>query len=157
MLKIDEGDTLGAARIRLRSLFAAVKDRRELHAGIQESPMVWHDRPKEKKKLDLKAVKTIYVPQMAPIHFPILESALKSLGFNVKLLPQVRPEAIQLGLRYVNNDACYPAIVVIGQLLDAVLSKDFDQDTSALLLAQTCGPCRATNYATLLKLSLIHI
>ena len=154
MLKIDEGDTLGAARIRLRSLFAAVKDRRELHAGIQESPIVWHDRPKEKKKLDLKAVKTIYVPQMAPIHFPILESALKSLGFNVKLLPQVRPEAIQLGLRYVNNDACYPAIVVIGQLLDAVLSKDFDQDTSALLLAQTCGPCRATNYATLLKWAL---
>lgn len=154
MLKIDEGDTLGAARIRLRSLFAAVKDRREMHAGIQESPIVWHDRPKEKKKLDLKAVKTIYVPQMAPIHFPILESALKSLGFNVKLLPQVRPEAIQLGLRYVNNDACYPAIVVIGQLLDAVLSKDFDQQTSALLLAQTCGPCRATNYATLLKWAL---
>ena len=154
MLKIDEGDTLGAARIRLRSLFAAVKDRRELHAGIQESPIVWHDRPKEKKKLDLKAVKTIYVPQMAPIHFPILESALKSLGFNVKLLPQVRPEAIQLGLRYVNNDACYPAIVVIGQLLDAVLSKDFDQDTSALLLAQTCGPCRATNYPTLLDWAL---
>ena len=66
----------------------------------------------------------------------------------------MRPEAIQLGLRYVNNDACYPAIVVIGQLLDAVLSKDFYQQTSALLLAQTCGPCRATNYATLLKWAL---
>ena len=153
MLKIDEGDTLGAARIRLRSLFAAVKDRRNNAAGIHESPVVWHSNA-PKKPLNPKAVKTIYVPQMAPIHFPILESALKSLGYNVKLLPEVRPEAIQLGLRYVNNDACYPAIVVIGQLLDTVLSKDFDRETSALLLAQTCGPCRATNYATLLKWAL---
>ena len=153
MLKIDEGDTLGAARIRLRSLFAAVKDRRNNVAGIHESPVVWHPNA-PKKPLNPKAVKTIYVPQMAPIHFPILESALKSLGYNVKLLPEVRPEAIQLGLRYVNNDACYPAIVVIGQLLDTVLSKDFDRETSALLLAQTCGPCRATNYATLLKWAL---
>lgn len=153
MLKIDEGDTLGAARIRLRSLFAAVKDRRNNVAGIHESPVVWHPNV-PKKPLNPKAVKTIYIPQMAPIHFPILESALKSLGYNVKLLPEVRPEAIQLGLRYVNNDACYPAIVVIGQLLDTVLSKDFDRETSALLLAQTCGPCRATNYATLLKWAL---
>ena len=153
MLKIDEGDTLGAARIRLRSLFAAVKDRRDLHAGTPEAPIVWHKK-EEKKPIDPKAIKTIYVPQMAPIHFPILTSALNSLGFNVKLLPTVKPEAIQLGLRYVNNDACYPAIVVIGQLLDAVTSKDFDKETSALLLAQTCGPCRATNYATLLKWAL---
>ena len=82
---------------------------------------------------------------MAPIHFPILQSALQSLGFKAKLLPAVRPEAIQLGLRYVNNDACYPAIVVIGQHLDTVLSKDFDKKTSALLIAQTFGQCRATN------------
>ena len=153
MLKIDEGDTLGAARIRLRSLFAAVKDRRDIQAGITETPIKWH-KAKEKKTTDLKAVKTIYVPQMAPIHFPILESALRTLGYNVKVLPEVRSEAIQLGLRYVNNDACYPAIVVIGQLLDTVLSKDFDRENSALLLAQTCGPCRATNYATLLKWAL---
>ena len=153
MLKIDEGDTLGAARIRLRSLFAAVKDRRDLQAGLTEAPIIFHKKNKE-KSLDLKAVKTIYVPQMAPIHFPILTKALNSLGYNVKLLPTVRPEAIQLGLRYVNNDACYPAIVVIGQLLDTVLSKDFEPQTSALLMAQTCGPCRATNYATLLKWAL---
>ena len=156
MLKIDEGDTLGAARIRLRSLFAAVKDRRQLNASVPEAPIVWHSNEKksDKKPLDAKAVKTIYVPQMAPIHFPILERALNTLGFNAKVLPTVSPEAIQLGLRYVNNDACYPAIVVIGQLLEAVTAKDFDKDTSALLMAQTCGPCRATNYATLLKWAL---
>lgn len=153
MLKIDEGDTLGAARIRLRSLFAAVEDRRHLKQTVTESPIHWYKK-KEAKPVNSKAFKTIYVPQMAPIHFPILQSALQSLGFKAKLLPAVRPEAIQLGLRYVNNDACYPAIVVIGQLLDTVLSKDFDPKTSALLLAQTCGPCRATNYATLLKWAL---
>ena len=153
MLKIDEGDTLGAARIRLRSLFAAVKDRKQLKSKVSEAPVRWYKKA-ETKAVNAKAVKTIYVPQMAPIHFPILESALKSLGYRVKLLPKVSHEAIQLGLRYVNNDACYPAIVVIGQLLDTVLSKDFDRKTSALLLAQTCGPCRATNYATLLKWAL---
>ena len=153
MLKIDEGDTLGAARIRLRSLFAAVSDRRNLKSAPAEAPIIFHRKPVE-KSLDLKRVQTIYVPQMAPIHFPILTSALNTLGYRVKLLPSVRPEAIQLGLRYVNNDACYPAIVVIGQLLDTVTSPDFDKNTSALLLAQTCGPCRATNYATLLKWAL---
>ncbi len=153
MLKIDEGDTLGAARIRLRSLFAAVKDRKQIKSEISEAPVRWYKKA-ETKSVNAKAVKNIYVPQMAPIHFPILESALKSLGYRVKLLPKVSHEAIQLGLRYVNNDACYPAIVVIGQLLDTVLSKDFDRKTSALLLAQTCGPCRATNYSTLLKWAL---
>ena len=153
MLKIDEGDTLGAARIRLRSLFAAVKDRKQIKSETSEAPVRWYKKAGT-KSVNAKAVKTIYVPQMAPIHFPILESALKSLGYRVKLLPKVSHEAIQLGLRYVNNDACYPAIVVIGQLLDTVLSKDFDRKTSALLLAQTCGPCRATNYSTLLKWAL---
>lgn len=153
MLKIDEGDTLGAARIRLRSLFAAVSDRRKLQTGVNEAPIVWHKKQAQESHY-LKRIKNIYVPQMAPIHFPILTRALNSLGYQVKLLPSVRPEAIQLGLRYVNNDACYPAIVVIGQLLDTVTSPDFDKETSALLLAQTCGPCRATNYATLLKWAL---
>ena len=156
MLKIDEGDTLGAARIRLRSLFAAVEDRRQHQnsCGTGEQPIVFYPKKKDEPKVDIKKLKTIYVPQMAPIHFPSLESTLKSLGYQARLLPEVRPEALQLGLRYVNNDACYPAIVVIGQLLDEVINGDFDPQTSGLLLAQTCGPCRATNYATLLKWAL---
>lgn len=155
MLKIDEGDTLGAARIRLRSLFAAVSDRKH-HANANlatEKPIVFYRKP-ESQPVEVKKLKTIYIPQMAPIHFPIMERALQTIGYQVKLLPHVSPQALQLGLRYVNNDACYPAIVVIGQLLDTVLNKDFDPTTSGLLLAQTCGPCRATNYATLLKWAL---
>ena len=155
MLKIDEGDTLGAARIRLRSLFAAVNDRKNHAEGVasNEKPIVFY-RKTETRPVEVKKLKTIYIPQMAPIHFPIMERALQTIGYQVKLLPHVNSEALQLGLRYVNNDACYPAIVVIGQLLETVLSKDFDPTTSGLLLAQTCGPCRATNYATLLKWAL---
>ena len=100
------------------------------------------------------ADRVIYAPQMAPIHFPVICAALGAVGWRVELLPEVRPQAIEEGLKHVNNDACYPAIVVIGQLLDALKTHAVDPDHSALLLAQTCGPCRATNYPTLLRWAL---
>ena len=150
MLKIDEGDTLGAARIRLKSLLCAVDENaRTLHKKELETPYV---RAKKSNMPD--SLRSLYIPQMAPIHFPILTKALGSLGYSVKLLETVSDEAIELGLKHVNNDACYPAIVVIGQLLDALKKGEIDQDKSALLLAQTCGPCRATNYPALLKWAL---
>ena len=153
MLKIDEGDTLGAARIRLRSLLAAVSDRHARRKGL--TPVV---EVSEEPVVDPEAVpakrRKIYAPQMAPLHFPILAGALKGLGWDVEVLPDVSPRAIELGLAHVNNDACYPAIVVIGQLLEAATAPDFDAEHSALLLAQTCGPCRATNYPGLLKWAL---
>lgn len=96
-------------------------------------------------------IRTLYVPQMAPVHFPLLSAALEMFGYDVKLLCEVSDRAVDLGLHYVNNDACYPAIVVIGQLLETALSPEFDKETSAFILTQTCGPCRATNYPTLLK------
>ncbi len=152
MLKIDEGDTLGAARIRLRSLLAAVEDRRLRKKGLAPAA----DGSDDKQSCGALAAKRrkIYAPQMAPLHFPILAGALKSLGWDVEVLPEVSAKAIELGLAHVNNDACYPAIVVIGQLLEAATSPGFDPQTSALLLAQTCGPCRATNYPGLLKWAL---
>lgn len=91
---------------------------------------------------------------MAPVHFPLLIDVLRSLGYDVRLLAGVSDHAVSLGLRYVNNDACYPAIVTIGQLLEATEAPGFDPDKSALLFAQTCGPCRATNYPTLLDWAL---
>ncbi len=154
MLKIDEGDTLGAARIRLRSLLAAVEDRHVRKKGLTPIARAAKDElPGRAGTLEAKRRK-IYAPQMAPLHFPILAGALKSLGWDVEVLPKVSPKAIELGLAHVNNDACYPAIVVIGQLLEAATAPGFDPQTSALLLAQTCGPCRATNYPGLLKWAL---
>lgn len=155
-LIIDEGDTLGAARIRLKSLLAALADRRrsdqKAAAESLEDMTKRTDTPVPLGKM--LADRVIYAPQMAPIHFPVICAALGAVGWRVELLPEVRPQAIEEGLKHVNNDACYPAIVVIGQLLDALKTHAIDPDHSALLLAQTCGPCRATNYPTLLRWAL---
>ncbi len=148
MLKIDEGDTLGAAKIRIKSLLCA------LNADAMSKlngESVHQQKPVKGVPNELR---TLYVPQMAPIHFPILTAALQALGYRVELLPDVNDKAIELGLKYVNNDACYPAIVVIGQLVEALVSGKIDAKRAALLLAQTCGPCRATNYPALLRWAL---
>ena len=155
-LKIDEGDTLGAARIRLKSLLAALADRRRSDQKAAAESLEDLTKPTDTPvPLDkMLADRVIYAPQMAPIHFPVICAALGAVGWRVELLPEVRPQAIEEGLKHVNNDACYPAIVVIGQLLDALKTHAVDPDHSALLLAQTCGPCRATNYPTLLRWAL---
>lgn len=155
-LKIDEGDTLGAARIRLKSLLAALADRRRSDQKAAAESLEDMTKPTDTPvPLDkMLADRVIYAPQMAPIHFPVICAALGAVGWRVELLPEVRPQAIEEGLKHVNNDACYPAIVVIGQLLDALKTHAIDPDHSALLLAQTCGPCRATNYPTLLRWAL---
>lgn len=156
LLKIDEGDAFGAARIRLRSLMAALDDRRRTEKRrvipIASIPSAHREAEPERPKLEKGS--TLYIPQMAPLHFPILTAALGSIGYDVRLLSEVRPKALEYGLRYVNNDACYPAIVVIGQFLDAIASGEIDAEKPVLLLAQTCGPCRATNYPNLLRWAL---
>lgn len=148
MLKIDEGDTLGAAKIRIKSLLCAINENalQNLSDETINQKVEGRHVPNE--------LRTLYVPQMAPIHFPILTASLQALGYQVKLLPEVNDKAIELGLKYVNNDACYPAIVVIGQLIEALVSGKIDGKKAALLLAQTCGPCRATNYPALLRWAL---
>ena len=157
MLKIDEGDALGSVKIRLRSLLAVVESRRTARRTIPIE-LVRRIKPKKKPRIPPSSgIRTLYAPQMAPVHFPILAGALQSLGWNVRILPEVRPQAIELGLAHVNNDACYPAIIVIGQLLDALKNGEIDPERSALLLAQTCGPCRATNYPNLLRWALKEI
>lgn len=158
MLKIDEGEALGSARIRLRSLLAAVADRRtrEADGTAKGSPAFSPSEPSPAPARRIRSEgRTIYAPQMAPIHFPIIAAAARSIGWRIEILPEVTPRAIELGLRYVNNDACYPAVVVIGQMLEKVLDDpDFERSGSALLLTQTCGPCRASNYLTLLRWAL---
>ncbi|MFR4553981.1 MAG: acyl-CoA dehydratase activase-related protein, partial [Sutterella wadsworthensis] len=138
-LKIDEGDTLGAARIRLKSLLAALADRRRSDQKAAAESLEDMTKPTDTPvPLDkMLADRVIYAPQMAPIHFPVICAALGAVGWRVELLPEVRPQAIEEGLKHVNNDACYPAIVVIGQLLDALKTHAVDPDHNARLLAQT--------------------
>lgn len=158
LLKIDEGDSLGPAKIRVASLLAAVAERRELEAN-GKSPAKREEKLLPEIRLpvftrEMRKTRTILAPQMSPIHFPIIEAALLGSGYRVKLLPTVSAGAIETGLAVVNNDACYPAIVSIGQLVHALKSGHYSPDETALMLAQTCGPCRATNYIALLEKAL---
>ncbi|MCB4911089.1 2-hydroxyacyl-CoA dehydratase [Bifidobacterium pseudocatenulatum] len=222
MLKIDEVSNLGAAKIRLRSLKAAVEEReRNKQRGIaavmpnkqdsapnkqgefrktgSEAPTpgrqvmldtVMKANPKlteavkaasrraaengigEAKKSahnsatmskyanrvpfgkDMKDY-TIVAPQMSPIHFSLVESVIRSGGYKFDILEHASRENVETGLKYVNNDACYPAIMVIGQLVDAILDGKYDPEHTALAITQTGGMCRATNYFGLIRKALV--
>ena len=146
-IKIDEGSNLGAARIRLRSLKAAINERNE--HGIQDYII----ENEEKKFINPGKKKTIIVPQFSPIHFNILESAFRSCGYDLVILNN-GDNAIEEGLKYVNNDICYPAIVVIGQVIEALKTGKYDLNNTSILLAQTEGQCRFTNYTSVLEKAL---
>ncbi len=148
-LKIDEGLNLGAVRIRLRSLKAAIQER------MQQDRDDVPDLPYENAPFtkEMKKDYTILVPEMSPIHFPIIEAAGRGAGYRLKVLPPVR-EDIDTGLSYVNNDACYPAIITIGSLIRALQSGDYDLSRTAVMLSQTGGACRASNYLAFLQRAL---
>lgn len=150
-LKIDEVSNLGAARIRIRSLIAAIEDRNEKGAVIKNGDASL------KRVIFTKEMKkdyTLICPQMSPIHFQVLGEALKASGFNVVIMPAIDSESIDIGLKYVNNDACYPALIVVGQMLKALKSGEYDLNKTALLISQTGGGCRATNYIGFIRKAL---
>ena len=97
---------------------------------------------------------TLLMPNMAPIHFRILASVFRSFGYNCKLLETTGPEIAQTGLKYVHNDTCYPALLVIGQFINALQSGEYDVHKTALMITQTGGGCRASNYIHLLRKAL---
>ncbi len=148
MIKLDEVSNLGAARIRLRSLLAALKRKKP----VAYQPVEIQPRPRF--TADCKETHTILAPQMAPIHFDLIQTVLRKYGYRVVIPEMPDKAAIDLGLRYVNNDMCYPAIVVIGQLIAALKSGDCDPDNTSIVLFQTCGACRATNYISVLRRAL---
>ena len=200
MLKIDEVSNLGAAKIRLRSLKAAVeeRERNKKNGGFRktgtEAPTpgrqvmldtVMKVNPKLTEAVtaaskraagnggsahntatmskyanripfgeDMKDY-TIVAPQMSPIHFSLVESVIRSGGYKFDILEHASREDVETGLKYVNNDACYPAIMVIGQLVDAILEGKYDPDHTALAITQTGGMCRATNYFGLIRKALV--
>ncbi len=151
VLKIDEGSNLGAAKIRIRSLKAAIGEREK----NQVRP-VPYDKPHERVVFEesMKSEYTLIAPQMSPIHFQFIESAMSHEGYRVVLLPTVDKYAVEEGLRYVNNDACYPTIVTLGQIIHELKSGKYDLNKTAVVLTQTGGQCRASNYIPLLRKAL---
>ena len=99
----------------------------------------------------MRATHTILMPQMSPVHFRPLEPLMRRLGYKVELLESATRDDLEVGLRYVNNDACFPAIMVIGQLIGAFTDGSHDPDSCVVAISQTGGICRATNYAAMLR------
>jgi len=104
---------------------------------------------------EMRKTYKILVPQMSPLHFSLLEPVLQHEGYNFEMLPAPTRDDIEVGLKYINNDACYPAIIVVGQLMSALLSGKYDVDKTAVIISQTGGGCRATNYIGYLRKALI--
>ena len=206
VLKIDEVSNLGAARIRVRSLLAALKDKQTQEAdaypaseveairasfdrALEESlaacpapgvagaagvavtgdeegtstkrhllpnrrfnSVAWRRNPFTQKMK--QEGYTILSPQMAPFHFEFLQQIFREHGYNVKVLPSVDHGAVEAGLKYVNNDVCYPSILTTGQIMEAVMSGEYDMERTAVIITQTGGGCRATNYIALIRKAL---
>lgn len=151
LIKIDEGANLGAVRIRIRSLKAAMTARRLRGTSATDTPY------KSKRVAfteEMRDTHTILAPQMAPMHFDLIESVFRSEGYRLQILPTVTKSAIEQGLKYVNNDACYPCVLVTGQIVDALISGEYDPKTSAAIITQTGGACRATNYIAFIRKAL---
>lgn len=192
VLKIDQVSNLGAIKIRLRSLLAALNNQKEIQeenridenvncecmiseidandltpdSYVEKSKYIndenifdRKDAPSDFKRNEFtKKMKeegyTILAPQMAPMHFELLVPIFRRYGYNFDLLPSVDKKAVEVGLKYVNNDICYPSILVTGQIMEAVLSGKYDTDKLAVLITQTGGGCRATNYISLIRKAL---
>ena len=151
VLKIDEGNNLGAAKIRIRSLKAAIEER-----DRNNYKPVYEDNSYKNIVFtkEMRKTHTLLVPQMSPIHFDKLEVAGRAADFNIEILPANDTHAVDEGLKFVNNDACYPSIIVIGQIIAALKSGKYDLNNTSVIISQTGGGCRATNYIGFLKLAL---
>ena len=152
LIKIDEVNNLGAVRIRIRSLLASMNKR--IAKKQEEKTDGDYGLKKKIFTKEMRKDYTILIPQMAPIHFELLEAAVQESGYKVELLRECTQHTVETGLKYVNNDACYPSILVTGQMIEALESGKYDLNKTALIMSQTGGGCRATNYIGFIRKAL---
>ena len=151
LLKIDEVNNLGAARIRVRSLIAAMKMRKAEPAvkGAED-----YHRLEFTKEMYKSGEYTILCTDMIQPHFDFFEAAMRVCGYRLINMKNEGTSVLDMGLKYVNNDACYPTMIVTGQILDAVKSGKYDTDRLAVFMVQTGGGCRASNYVAFIRKAL---
>ncbi len=150
-LKIDEVNNLGAARIRVRSLLAAIRVKEKRNEKRTIVPANYNRVVFAK---EMRKDYTILCPQMSPIHFELIEPAFNASGYHLEVLDNDNKSSVDIGLKYVNNDACYPSLMVVGQIMSAVLSGKYDMTKTAVLISQTGGGCRASNYIGFIRRAL---
>lgn len=149
LIKMDEIANLGAVKIRLRSMLEATaiqhKERRSKFKRVSKQQRVF-------QKTDKK--RTLIAPYFSPFYSPLVPYAFKPFGYNVEVLPPQTKKSVEWGLKSVNNDMCYPAILVAGDIVWAFKSGRYDPSNTAVILTQTGGQCRASNYVALVKKAL---
>ena len=152
VIKIDEGSNLGAAKIRVRSLKAAMEERqkKDVKPKLVKEPLKRVEFTKEMKDQNY----TVLCPQLSPIHFAYIEEGLRTEGLNLKVMPSEDKNAVDEGLKHIHNDACFPTIVALGQVIEALKSGEHDLNKTAVIVSQTGGGCRASNYIPLLRKAL---
>ena len=153
LLKIDEINSLGSARIRVRSMLAAMKLRRKDEKPADQKEVTDYKRVEYTEEMQADNY-TLLCTSMIPHHFRLLESAMRCCGYNFVMMQDESQNVIDLGLKYVNNDACYPALIVTGQVMDAVFSGKYDTNRLAVIMVQTGGGCRASNYIGFIRKAL---
>lgn len=152
VIKLDEISNLGAARIRVRSLLAALQEKESMSVLKPVKGPVRSN--KAVFTTGMKETHTILAPQMSPVHFQFLQTGLQKAGYRV-IIPAVSDKlAVEEGLKYVHNDACYPAILVVGQMISALKSGEFDPAQTSIMMVQTGGGCRASNYVAMMRKAL---
>jgi len=151
LLKIDEVSNLGSVRIRIRSLLAALGERQRRGISLTKPA------PRTPRRVFTRKMRenhTLICPQMAPLHFDIIKEAFRSEGYNMVVMPAIDRASIETGLKYVNNDACYPALIVVGQVMNALTSGEYDLNNVSIIMSQTGGGCRASNYIAFIRKAL---
>jgi len=143
LIKIDEMANLGAAKIRLRSLLETDREGRDCEAPLPAYPLC---RKGEREK--------IIVPWISPMYSPLVAPAFAACGLSAEVLAPPDRQSVELGLRYVNNDLCYPAVIIIGDIIKAFRSGQYDPERTAIVFPQTFGQCRASSYLPLMEKAL---
>ena len=155
LIKIDEINNLGAVRIRIRSLLASMNKRLENRKKSSHNSIIGnYEHVKIPFTKAMKKKHTILVPQMLPIHFELVTKAVAADGYNIEYLRDCTEHTVETGLKYVNNDACYPSILTTGQFIEALQSGKYDIDNTSIIMSQTGGGCRATNYIGFIRKAL---
>ncbi len=146
LIKMDEITNLGAVKIRLRSMLEAIRENRAATEKV-----IKNSKKPVRLFTDKDRNKTLIVPYFSPFYSPLIPFGFKPLGYRVEILPPQDKTSVETGLKIVNNDICYPAVLVAGDIIKAFQSGRYDPSGTAVILTQTGGQCRASSYVSLVR------
>lgn len=151
LLKLDDINNVGSMKLRVRSLVESLKLSREQNEKKKEiekfkTVPVYDDSFRDRK---------ILVPYFTPFISPLIPAIMRMAGYDVENLPLSNAESSEWGLKYANNEVCYPATLIVGDIIKAFKSGNHDPDKTVIAMVQTGGQCRASNYTTLIKKALV--